>query len=182
MFSGSLRFNLDPGNHFSDEALHRALHSAGLTELVSIFLFFLLFNVLLSLCDSSPNSNLCQVADLSGGLEHKVSEGGAGLSLGQRQLICLARALLRRSKVVARSDHCWQQHVFYLVQLLTLLPKVLVLDEATAAVDTATDERIQTTIRFSITSEKGKYKQSQTKTDTESIQPSGSHAEKAKVF
>ena len=36
LFSGSLRFNLDPGNHFSDEALHRAIHSAGLTELVLV--------------------------------------------------------------------------------------------------------------------------------------------------
>ena len=37
LFSGSLRFNLDPGDHFSDEALHQALHSAGLTELVLVF-------------------------------------------------------------------------------------------------------------------------------------------------
>ena len=59
------------------------------------------------------------------------------MSLGQRQLICLARALLRRSKVTLVSKNLSQ-----------MMSKVLVLDEATAAVDTATDERIQTTIRW----------------------------------
>ncbi|KAJ2117298.1 hypothetical protein IW146_000871 [Coemansia sp. RSA 922] len=120
LFNGTIRFNLDPFGEYPDELVWDALKRAHLVRERGSQTT----STATSVYDGGDNTNEAGVERMSGiftGLDAEIKENGQNLSLGQRQLVALARALVRRSRLI-------------------------IMDEATASVDFDTDDRIQRTI------------------------------------
>ena len=132
LVTGTLRFNLDPFREHSNAAIEQLLHKAGLGDLLNREPeqsgTNQMDNLLRSTEVSTSNQTLADATSTvrerkerkkkGMGIYFKITEAGSNLSAGERQLICICRAILRKNRVV-------------------------ILDEATANIDIVTEKMIQ---------------------------------------
>jgi ABC-type multidrug transport system fused ATPase/permease subunit len=124
LFKDTVRGNLDPNGDWPDSKLWQLLERVDLKKVI---------------------------AELPQQLSYEVADGGANFSLGQRQLLCMARAIVRKSKIVRFFPLSLVAMRYAAMAMLTRLsflavslsPPQILMDEATASLDFTTDQMIR---------------------------------------
>lgn len=139
LFQGTLKENMDPFNYYSESLILEQLKHVGLLETINNEDFISQISKFSSDLKSDQNSagipHICISTQETDILKLKITDKmklsfmieskGANLSIGQKQLLCIARALIRK-------------------------PKILLMDEATANIDEKTDSKIQKIIKYGL--------------------------------
>lgn len=123
LFTGSLRYNLDPAGKADDESMIKLLKETGLDSLMSRQV-----SEKKDEDESKDKKDTDEDKDNKhkSELDYKIEEGGKNLSSGEKQLLCICRAILRKNKIV-------------------------LLDEATSNIDITTEKKIQSLIEKNFT-------------------------------